>query len=147
MTENNIRELIKEVLGKGYLMSLGTIDDGGVWVCDVIFIFDDQLNIFWMSDPNTRHSKAILLNKKVAGTITVNLPGEYNLGIQFEGRAEKIEGARFDLAKKHYAKRRKSEPKEVDDVLDGDSWYRLIPAKIELIHEKLFGFNKQKFQL
>ncbi|OGZ69868.1 MAG: hypothetical protein A3D44_03140 [Candidatus Staskawiczbacteria bacterium RIFCSPHIGHO2_02_FULL_42_22] len=147
MTENNIRELIKEVLGKGYLMSLGTIDDGGVWVCDVIFIFDDQLNIFWMSDPNTRHSKAILQNKKVAGTITVNLPGEYNLGIQFEGRAEKIEGARFDLAKKHYAKRRKSEPKEVDDVLDGDSWYRLIPAKIELIHEKLFGFNKQKFQL
>ncbi len=142
-----VRELIKEVLEKGYLMSLGTIDDGGIWVSDVIYIFDDDFTIFWMSDPDCRHSKAILKNPKVAGTITVNLPKENNLGIQFEGVAEKIDGARFDLAKKHYAKRKKPEPKETDNVLQGDSWYLLKPKKIELICEEFFGFEKQRLKL
>ena len=144
---DDIKELVKEVLTKGYLMSLATVDDGGVWVADVIYIFDDHLNIYWMSHPETRHSKAIIRQNKVAGSITVNNPGEDNLGLQFEGMAEKIEGERYDLAKKHYAKRRKPEPKEKDDVLEGDSWYLFKPTKIELIHEKLFGFNKKKLEL
>ena len=56
----NIKSLITEVLEKGYLMSLATVDDGGVWVADVIFIYDDALNIYWMSDSDVRHSKAIV---------------------------------------------------------------------------------------
>jgi uncharacterized protein YhbP (UPF0306 family) len=141
--EKNIRQLIKEVLEKGYLMSLGTLDEGGVWVCDVIYIYDEDLNLYWMSDPDVRHSKTVLKIPKIAGTITVSLPKEDNLGIQFEGVAKKIEGARFDLAKKHYAKRNKPTPKETDDILQGDSWYVLKPSRVELICEKLFGFNKQ----
>ena len=143
----DIKQLIHEVLEQGYLMSLAVSDDSGVWVSDVIYIFDDELNIYWMSDPAVRHSQAIESNKKVAGTITTSGPRENNLGIQFSGLAEKIEGARWDLAKKHYGKRGKTEPKETDDVLGGDSWYMLKPAQIELIHEKLFGFKKQKLEL
>src|SRR3989344_360336 len=142
-----IRELIKEVLEKGYLMSLGTVDDGGVWVADVIYVHDAELNIYWMSDSEVRHSQAILKNKQVAGTITISGPGEDNLGIQFAGVAEKIDGPRWDLAKKHFAKRNKPEPAEADDVLQGDSWYIFKPTKIELTHEKLFGFDKQKLEL
>ncbi len=141
--DHDIKSLIKQVLEKGYLMSLGTQDEGGVWVCDVIYIFDEDLNIYWMSKPDRRHSEALFKNPQVAGTITVSGQGENNLGIQFEGLAEKIEGARFDLAKKHYAKRKKPEPKESEDILRGSSWYTLKPKKIELIHEELFGFNKQ----
>ncbi len=144
--EENIREFIKEVLDKGYLMSLATIDDGGVWVADVIYVFDDQFNIYWISDPEVRHSEAMLKNNKVAGTITISGPGENNLGIQFEGLVEKIEEPRYDLAKKHYTKRQKPEPEETDDVLQGDFWYVLRPSKIELINEKLFGFEKEKLE-
>lgn len=100
-----------------------------------------------MSDPEVRHSQAILKNNQIAGTITVSSAGEDNSGIQFSGKAEKIEGPRYDLAKKHYAKRKKPEPKETDDMLGEDSWYVLMPDKIELIYEKLFGFTKQKYQL
>jgi len=145
--ENKIKKIVKEVLEKGYLMSLGTTDDGGVWVCNVIYIYDEDFNLYWMSDPECRHSKAIMKNPKVAGTVTVNLPKENNLGIQFSGFAEKIDGDRYDLAKKHYAKRRKSELKETEDVLQGDSWYILKPEKIELICEEFFGFEKQILDL
>lgn len=144
--ESNLEKLIKEVLDRGYLMSLATMDDGGVWVSDVIYVYDDNLNIYWISSPDTRHSQAILKNPRVAGTITVSGPGEDNLGIQFEGVAETIEGPRRDLAVKHYAKRNKPAPQETEDVLEGDSWYQLRPEKIELIHEKLFGFEKQRYE-
>jgi len=145
--EYTIEELIKEVLEKGYLMSLGTVDGAGVWVSDVIYIFDDDLHLYWMSDPDVRHSKAIGQNPMVAGTITVSGPREPNIGIQFFGRAQKIEGARYDLAKKHYQKRQKPAPKETDDVLQGDAWYQLTPSLIELIYEPLFGFEKKKLTL
>lgn len=142
----NIRELIKEVLEKGYLMSLATVDESA-WVADVIYIFDEDLNIYWMSDPEARHSEAILKNNKVAGSITISGQGQDNEGIQFSGIADKIDGDRYDLVVKHFAKRKKEIPSEGDDVLQGDSWYILRPNNIELIYEKLFGFDKQKLGL
>ncbi len=143
---NDVKQLIQKVLDKGYLMSLATTDDGGVWVADVVYV-DDNFNIYWMSDSGARHSQAISKNGSVAGTITISGNGEDNLGIQFDGIAKKIDGKRYDLALKHYVKREKLMPKESDDILDGDSWYVLKLRKIELIHEKLFGFEKQKIEL
>lgn len=143
----DLKKLIQEVLEKGYLMSLATVDSGGVWVSDVIYIFDENLNIYWMSDPEARHSQAIIKNPQVAGTITVSGQGEDNLGIQFEGIAKKIEGSRYDLDVKHFAKRKKPQPAEMEDVLQGGSWYMVKPQRIELICERLFGFEKQKLEL
>ena len=62
-------DLIKEILEKCYLMSLATLDDGGVWVSDVIFVHDEDLNIYWISDPDVRHSKAIIKDNKVYNVI------------------------------------------------------------------------------
>lgn len=137
-----------EVLEKGHLMSLATQDDGGLWVADVIYIYDDNLNIYWMSDPDVRHSKAVLSNKQVAGTITTsNKSKELNLGIQFSGNAEKIEGSRYDLAVKHRTKRGHPIPKEDEDVLQEDSWYILRPNKIDLVDEQNFGYDKKSIEL
>jgi uncharacterized protein YhbP (UPF0306 family) len=129
-------------------MSLGTMDDGGVWVSDVVFIYDENLNIYWMSDPGVRHSQAILKNPQVAGTITCSTKSKVpNLCIQFSGMAEKIDGPRYDLAIKHLAKRNYPTPKEDEDVLQGDSWYILKPNKMELIDEENFGYKKQSIEL
>ena len=139
----DFKKRIIEILEQGHLISLGTLDDGGVWVADLIYIYDDKLNIYWMSDPEVRHSKAILKDEKVAGTITIsNKSKEDNFGIQIEGVAKKIDGPRYDLAIKHLAKRGHPMPKEKDDVLDGDSWYVLTPIKIDLVDEKHLGFEK-----
>ena len=132
-------------------MSLATHDDGGVWVADVIFVNDDDFQIYWMSDPNCRHSKAIAKGLLAAGSITAsNKNGEPNLGIQFSGKAEKIEGARYDLATKHLFKRGHVAPEsahEMDAMMEGDSWYTLIPSKIRLIDEQNFGYEAQDVPL
>ena len=140
----DLKARVKEILEKTHLMSIATYDDGGVWVSDVIFVYDDDLNVYWMSDPDVRHSQAISKNTSVAGTITYTTKAnEHNLGIQFSGIAKKIDGTRYDLAVKHSTKRNHPEPKESDDFLQGDSWYMLTPNKIELIDEENFGFKKQ----
>jgi uncharacterized protein YhbP (UPF0306 family) len=125
-------------------MTLAVSDEQGPWAADVIYIFDDDLTLYWMSDPQTRHSKAIAEQGLVAAAITVSGQGEMNLGIQLAGRAEKIEGSRHDLALKHYAKRKKPEPEERQDVLGGDAWYRLVPQQLYLIDEESFGFERQQ---
>ena len=144
----DLRKIVDEILEKGYLMSLATVDENGPWVSDVIFV-NDELDLYWLSLENARHSKAILKNSKTAATITVsNGIGEKNIGLQIEGIAEKIDGDVFEMAKKHRAKRNKPLPEKEGEVLDpGESWYRLTPKKIEIIYEPLWGFEKKKLEL
>lgn len=143
-----IKDRILEVLERGHLMSLATSDERGLWVADVVYIYDEDLSVYWMSDPDVRHSKAVLKNERVAGTITVsNKSKEPNLGIQFSGTAQKIDGPRHDLAKKHLKKRSCPEPKEDEDVLQGDSWYILKPDTIDLIDEENSGYEKKSLTL
>ena len=141
------KALIKEILENGYLMSLATVDDGGPWVSDVIYLHDDDMNIYWMSNHTSRHSQALLKNPHVAGTITASLPKQPGLGIQFSGTAKKIDGPHPELSKKHRTKRDKPLPNDGEDILQGDeSWYCITPKVMELIHEPLLGFKKEKLE-
>ena len=148
LLDMDIKARVREVLERGHLMSLGTTDAGGVWVADVIYIFDDDLNLYWVSDPEVRHSKALMADGRVAATITVtNEKGLSNLGIQLSGRAAKVDGERHDLVVKHFAKRGKPAPKEGEDAFEGESWYQLTPETIDLIDEEHLGFDKKTLKL
>ena len=142
---DDIKGLITQTLEKGFLMSLGTVDEGGVWVCDVMYVFDDNFDLYWLSHDTTRHSKAIIKNPKVAVTIAIEKAFE---GLQIEGTAEKITGDVFEMAKKLRAKGGKKLPEKEGEILDpGESWYKIKPTKIEVINEKLFGFHKKVLEL
>lgn len=143
------REIVEEILREGYLMSLGTNDESGPWVSDVIYIHDDNLNLFWLSEIKTRHSQAISKNGQAAATITIsNKGGEPNVGLQIEGTAEKIDGEYYELTVKHWTKRQKTPPARDEKIVDDEEcWYKLTPTKIEIIYEPLWGFKKQKLEL
>ena len=138
----DIKNLARSILERGFLMSLATVDDGGIWAADVMYVFDDSFNIYWLSHDTVRHSKAILKNPQVAITITLEKAFE---GLQISGTAEKIEGDIFEMAKKLRVKGGKKLPEKPGDILDpGESWYKITPLKIQLINEPLFGFKKQE---
>ena len=142
----NIKSRIFEVLDKSYLMSLATQDDNGPWVADLIFIHDEKPNIYWMSDSEARHSKAILKKNNVAGSITLSTKSkDKNLGIQFEGFAEQLKGVQFELLVKHLAKSGYPIPKlsQAKKILDGDCWYKLTPSRIFLIDEENFEYERR----
>jgi uncharacterized protein YhbP (UPF0306 family) len=147
ITMTDIRERIREVLEKGYLISLGTVDDSGVWVADVIYVFDNELSIYWMSIPQSRHSLAIEKKNTIAGTITVSqTPGEKDFGIQLRGVAVKLGiTVKLAIAIKYLNKTNGFSVTQIRKALkDGYKWYVLRPEFIELIDQAHFGYNKQR---
>ena len=138
------------MLERSHLLSLGVSDTQGPWVADVIFIHDENLNLHWISDPDTRHSRAILESGRVAGSVTQSVGrGAMNLGIQFEGTAERVDGFQFPLLVRHLVKRghKAPAPEEAAMILDGDIWYRCVPTAMFLIDEEHFGFERQAVPL
>lgn len=146
---DEIKQLIKQVMDEAYVISLGTVDDGGVWVSDLVYVHDDELNIYWLSKPDTRRSRAIASNPNVAGSITKTTSrGEQGVGLQVAGVAEKLEGDVAELAEKHHMKTGKSMQEFLGEAYDpGEVWYKLTPKKIELYYEPKFGFEKQTIEL
>ncbi len=143
---DDVKALIKEVLEKGYLMSLATVDEAGPWVSELVYVHDDALNVYWLSVPETRHSQAILKDPRVAATIGLCHGRDLGekVGLQIQGVAEKIEGDLLAMAKLDAAKRGKPEPTREGEIFQrGQSWYRLRPTKIDLIHQPLFGYEKK----
>ena len=137
--------LAHEALSTSYLMSLGVVDAEGPWVADVIFVHDDECNVYWMSTSDRRHSIAIESNPNVAAAITVaTKPGEPDLGVQMSGVAEVIDSVPREVVLKYFRKRDKPEPAENFVVLEGHYWYVLRPMQIELIDEARFGYDRQR---
>lgn len=146
----DISSLVKQVLEEAYLMSLGTVDENGPWVSDLIFVHDDDFSLYWLSDETTRHSQAILKNPRVAGSITVsNRAGEPDFGVQFEGIAQKIDHDIPEISKSYRLKCKKPLLAVGEKLIktSGISWYSVRPTSYELIHKTLFHFKKQKLNL
>lgn len=147
MTSLEIKKRITEILQKGYIMSLGTLDTQGVWVADVIYIHDEYFNLYWMSFKSARHSQALKMNDKVAATITISGPNKPDLGLQIAGIASIISGPHPDLALSFRKKRHRPLNKSETEVLSNRNWYCLKPTKIELIDKQNFGYEKKQVNL
>lgn len=146
---NPLTEHILDIYRKGYLMSLATTDEGGPWVADIIYVYDDGLNIYWLSNESVRHSQAIERDSRVAATITLTYaPETPEISLQIQGMAERIEGDDLERASLYEARRGKLPPKSEGEIMKpGQSWYRLRPTKIEIIDTRVWGRKKQVLAL
>src|ERR1700754_950837 len=87
----DVEKAIREYLPNILHMSLGTSSDNRPWVCEVHFVYDDNLNLYWRSKPSRRHSQEIAQNPNVAGNIVEQHAKEAKpRGLYFEGTAEMI---------------------------------------------------------
>ncbi len=146
---DQIQQLAQDILDKGYFLSLATLDDGGLWVSDVFYVADENWNIYWVSAHETRHSKAIEANHDVAGTITITTtPEEPSESLQISGHAEKVEeNLNEEIEKLFLLKRGKEKKAEADKSSGGQSWYKFVPTKMRLSHQKTFGLEKQDVEI
>lgn len=88
----DVEKVVREYLPEVIHMSLATSKDGKPWVCEVHFAYDGNLNLYFRSTTSRRHSQEIAANPKVAGNIVrQHQPGEYPLGVYFEGTAKLLE--------------------------------------------------------
>lgn len=88
----DLEKIVREYIDKSIHMSLGTSKDNKPWVCEVHFVYDSQLNLYFRSLKSRRHSQEIALNPNVAGNIVKqHTVDEYPHAIYFEGTATIIE--------------------------------------------------------
>lgn len=116
----DVKQLIKDYLQEARLMQVATAKENQPWACTVYFAFDENLNLYWISLPSTRHSQEIMANEKVAGTIVLpHVPGQKPRGIQFEGTAQQAQGDAMQKTMDIYATRMGMNDQRKQDILDG----------------------------
>ena len=87
----NVEKTIRDYLPEVIHLSLATCHDNMPWVCEVHYVFDADLNLYWRSRSTKRHSKEIEANPNVAGNIVKqHTADEEPRGVYFEGAAEML---------------------------------------------------------
>jgi len=90
METSEVKKLITDNLNQTKMMQIATISDGKPWICNVWFVTDDDLNIYWLSSTKVRHSQAISIDPNVAiAFYKFQQPSDPSVaGVQMEGTAE-----------------------------------------------------------
>ena len=89
--KKTIEGLIREYVKTGRMMQIATANGDQPWSCTVYYASDKDLNLYWISQPNTRHSKEIHENPKVAASIPIKFDDLTVVGVQLEGEASLME--------------------------------------------------------
>ncbi|MEK7594298.1 MAG: pyridoxamine 5'-phosphate oxidase family protein [Patescibacteria group bacterium] len=127
----DVKTLLLEYLPKARIMQLATSVNGQPWACNLHYYSDSELNLYWGSSPQARHSQEITQNAKVAAVIMIHedSPEEkYVIGVTYEGVADYIGEPDPELVSDFEAK--------LDRKPSG--LYRIKPSKIVLFDNKDF---------
>lgn len=120
------QNVIVSYLDEAKVMQLATSSNNQPWCATVYFAHDNAHNLYWISLPDSRHSRDIESNAFVSGAITrVTDYGEPLRGLQFEGTAQQItDPGHIKQFAEAYAERynRYSLP---DEILQNSTPYRL----------------------
>ncbi len=149
--KTKLRELITDYLQKAKMMQLATSMDNQPWVCNVWFASDEDLNIYWFSSTNRRHSEEITKNPKVAAAIVLPLtPKDPPRGLQLQGVAEVLNKQK-DIDKAISVYKDRIFPIEninelIEDKEKPHKFYRIKPTQFVLFDAVNFGDNwRQEF--
>ena len=135
-------QLIKQYLLDGKAVQLATASNNIPWICNVYYVLDEKLNIYWLSYPSRRHSQDITVNPNVALTLVVKQDMPV-IGVQAQGVASEIKRAstvikvmalyikKYGAGKDFYKNFTLKKNKHV--------LYRFTPSKIVLFDELNFG--------
>lgn len=129
MNNQELEQIIREYIDKSLHMSLATCADNHPWVCEVHFAYDDDLNVYFRSKNNRRHSREIAHNPNVAGNIVrQHAIDEYPHAIYFEGTAEEVsDETRYQELYELFARRQDVDESIIDDAkqADGHKFYKI----------------------
>jgi len=131
-------------------MSLATCANDKPWVCEVHYVYDNDLNFYFRSTPSRRHSQEIAKSPNVAGSIVEpHGLGVKPRGVYFEGRAEQLK----DVDENHVAYRAYCDRLETGaDILedakksDGHKFYKITVSDL-YVFDSRESSPSQKYHL
>lgn len=131
-------EKAKQILEDNiYCVIASSSKDGKPWISPVFYGYDENYNIYWISDKDARHSELIRNNPQVAIVIfNSQAPEGKGDGVYFEAMVEEINDV--EEAEKAYKIRDKRakipefKVKKVDEVIGNGQWrvYKAVPFSV-----------------
>lgn len=152
--KDRIIESALAILNHNNLLTLSTFNKKNNQPCcsTAYYVFDDEFNLYFWTDPNALHSRNIKQNPKVAVNIfdSTQKWGSLLKGLQISGTSSIVSKKELLIAGALYLKRFPGVIKFVKHILDFHSTkfqskiYKISINKIKLFDEESFG--KEEFR-
>src|SRR5438046_7277622 len=123
-----LERVARRLINASPLCSLATVTPGGrAHINHMYFAWGDRFDLFWISDPDSLHSRNLVKNRSAAVTIYASnqVWGRLDRGIQLFGTAGQATGT---AAARAYARRFRDFDPEENDLPD----YRFRPRPAQL---------------
>lgn len=128
----------KQILSENIYCTVATSSpSGNPWISPVFFGYDDDFNIYWISDKNSKHSQLIRENPQVAIVVfNSQAPEGKGDGVYIEAEVHEL-SSKDDIEngvkiRDNRAKIKKFRVKKIQEVMGDGVWrvYKAIPKKI-----------------
>jgi uncharacterized protein len=140
-----VAERVAAFLAAHHVLTLATVDDDGPGAAALFYAVGDAMSLYVLSDPGTRHGRALASDARVAATVQSETTDWTAItGLQLRGTARQLVEA--DEARRLYLSRF---PFAATLMGDGapHRFYRIAPRWMRLIdNSRGLGF-KEEFRL
>ena len=130
-----LTQVARRLVNASTLCALATVWPGGrAHINHMYFAWNDRFDIFWISDPDSRHSRNLTGNPSAAVTVydSRQVWGRPDRGIQLFGSARQVRGGAAREAQRAYSARFK----EFDAASNELPYYRFRPRTVKLFDER-----------
>lgn len=142
LTKQHVLDFLKQ----HKLMQVATYGDFP-WIANVYYAFDDDLNLYFLSNEKTLHCRHIAQNEKVAVSVVDSDQGLHDpqIGLQMWGVAKKvsdIEKLRYVLAMWKQTLNEKDDNLSAENVVSNvvkSKVFRISPKRIKIFSKQLFN--------
>lgn len=139
--------LIRKYLDQGGVMQIASVRGDQPWICTVYYVADEDLNLYWLSLPERRHSREIASHNKVAAAVAIKHDKPV-IGIQAEGTAEEVKDAQTIASiMKLYVDKYNAGKDFYNNFVAGKNQHRLYkikPSLLVLFDEVTFKENTRQ---
>ena len=146
----DLRILITEYLESNNMMQIATCINNIPWCCTVYYAMDDDLNLYWISKPERRHSKEAEVNSNISSAVvSPHVPGDPVRGISIEGGAGMIskDSVEFDSMFSNYSDKFGWSDDAIEEMRSGENTHELYvlrPSSIVLLDTVNFKKGEER---
>lgn len=92
--DENTKRIILDFMNSNTILSLSTSTSDSPYICNLFYVCDDDLNIYFLSSKKTRHAQELKDNPRVAVSIydPLSAPGKSVIGLQATGKVSEAKG-------------------------------------------------------
>lgn len=141
MTHDEIVERLRAFCASASTLGVATVDeDGRPHAANVNFVADDEMNLYFISDPECDHARHIARQPLVAGTAYLPFDRVVQIrGIQLRGRCDVVPDVDFDRVWSMFV-RRFPYASEFESRARAERFYRITPSWFRMIDNSVrFG--------